>query len=58
VAGLLLLLSVVFSVISRFAFLDAMIAIMAAQFIIQISYFFGLLFQALVGALNRTRAVF
>ncbi len=54
---LLLLASVVFSVARGFSFLDTALTIMAAQTILQTSYFLGLVARNLFSASHRMRPI-
>jgi hypothetical protein len=57
ILGLLLIVSIAFSLAHGFTFLDAVLTVMAAQSIVQASYFLGLVVRALVAAAQRTRPV-
>ena len=48
VIALLLLVSIVFSIGAEFSFLDALVTVMAAQTIIQGSFFLGLVARAVI----------
>ncbi len=50
VIGLLLLVSILFSIGSEFSFLDTLLTIMAVQTIIQGSFFLGLVTRAAIAA--------
>jgi hypothetical protein len=52
---LLLLVSIVFSLVSGFNFRDTALTIVAAQAIVQSSYFLGLVIRALFSAVYRIR---
>lgn len=56
ILGLLLLVSIIFSVGSGFTFFDAALTIMVAQTIIQGSYFLGLVARAVFSA-HRVRHI-
>jgi hypothetical protein len=55
ILALLLVASIVFSVARDFTFLDTALIIMAAQTVVQSSYFLGLVSRAVVVAVQRTR---
>jgi ABC-type iron transport system FetAB permease component len=57
ILALLLVVSIVFSVNRGFSFLDTALTIMAAQSIVQASYFLGLLARAVVTAAHRMRPI-
>ena len=57
VLGLLLVVSVVFSLERGFSFLDTALTIMAVQAIVQGSYFLGLVIRAVFTAAYRMRPV-
>jgi hypothetical protein len=57
IAGLLVVVTIVFSVSRGFTFLETVLTVMAAQFIIQGSYFLGLLVKAAIAAAHRTRPI-
>ena len=58
IVALLLLVSIVFSLACGFGFLDTALTIMAAQTILQGSYFLGLVARAFFAANPRTRPIF
>ena len=57
ILALVLVASVVFSVHRDFSFLDTTLTIMAAQSIVQASYFLGLMVRAVVAAAHRMRPI-
>jgi hypothetical protein len=57
ILALLLVASIVFSVARGFGFLDTALIIMAAQSIVQSSYFLGLVVRAVLTAAQRTRPI-
>jgi hypothetical protein len=57
VVALLLLVTIVFSVAHSFTFLHTALTIMAAQAILQASYFMGLVIRSVVSATYRMRPV-
>jgi hypothetical protein len=57
ILALLLMASIVFSLTRGFTFLDTALTIMAAQTIVQGSYFLGLVVRAVVAAAQRTRPI-
>jgi len=56
VLGLLLIVSIAFSLERGFSFLDTALTIMVVQTILQGSYFLGLLIRAIFSALQRMRS--
>ena len=54
-AGLVLIISMVFSVNSGFTFLHAAITVMVAQMLLQGSYFLGLLIRSISSVFHRAR---
>jgi hypothetical protein len=57
VVALLVPASIVFSVTRGFGFLDTALTMMAAQTILQASYFLGLVIRNMVGATHRVRPI-
>ena len=57
ILGLLLVVSIVFSLARGFAFLDTALTIMAVQSIVQASYFLGLVVRAVLTGAQRTPPV-
>jgi hypothetical protein len=57
ILALLLLVSLVFSLVSGFTFFDTALTIVAAQAIVQGSYFLGLLIRALFSAAYRIKPI-
>lgn len=57
ILALLLMASIVFSLTRGFTFPDTALTIMAAQTIVQSSYFLGLVVRAIVAAAQRTRPI-
>jgi hypothetical protein len=57
ILALLLLVSLVFSLVSGFTFFDTTLTIVAAQAIVQGSYFLGLLIRALFSAAYRIKPI-
>ena len=57
ILGLLLIASVVFSLTHGFTLLDTALTIMAAQTIVQGSYFLGLVVRSILAAPQRTRPI-
>jgi hypothetical protein len=57
ILALVLLIAIIFSLIRSFSFLDTALTIMAAQSIVQASYFMGLVARAVLTATHRTRPI-
>jgi hypothetical protein len=57
ILGLLLVVSIVFSLARGFGFLDTALTIMAVQSIVQASYFLGLVVRAVLTGTQRTPPV-
>ncbi len=57
IVALLLVASIVFSLTHGFTLLDTALTIMAAQTIVQGSYFLGLVVRSILAAAQRTRPV-
>jgi hypothetical protein len=57
ILGLLLIVSIAFSLARDFTFLDTALTIMAAQSIVQGCFFLGLVVRAIVAAAQRTRPI-
>jgi hypothetical protein len=57
ILALLFVVSVMFSLTRGFTFLDTALTVMAAQSLVQGSYFLGLVARAVLAAAHRTRSV-
>jgi hypothetical protein len=57
ILALVLVITIVFSVTRGFTFLDTALTIMAAQTIVQTSYFLGLVLRAVLTAAHRMRPI-
>lgn len=57
ILGLLLLVSIVVSLARGFGFLDVALTVIAAQAIVQASYFLGLVIRAFLSAACRVRRI-
>jgi hypothetical protein len=57
IIALVLLLTIVFSLTNGFTFLETALTIMAAQSIVQASYFLGLVVRAVLTAAHRMRPI-
>jgi hypothetical protein len=57
ILALVLVITVVFSLTRGFTFLDTALTIMAAQTIVQTSYFLGLVLRAVLTAAHRMRPI-
>jgi hypothetical protein len=58
ILALLLLVSIVFSIVSGFTFLDTALMIMAAQAIVQGGYFLGLVIRALTQVVKSGKRIY
>jgi hypothetical protein len=57
ILALVLVITIVFSLTRGFTFLDTALTIMAAQTIVQTSYFLGLVLRAVLTAAHRMRPI-